>query len=65
MSEPDAVVVHLDDHRPHITIGGANRVHVVPVALIESLIEGKLAFSDVEDQSMLQDVLSNWLKLIS
>lgn len=56
-------VEFMDDYRPHVVVEGAERVHVIPLATIKDLISGDLLFADVEDQSMLRDIVASWLEV--
>ena len=58
-------VIDLDEHRPHVVVEGLGRSHVVPLELIEKLINGTIAFADVEDQDLLRDILHSWLEMVS
>lgn len=55
-------VVQLDDYRPHLVLAAADRsVHVVPVALLEAVIEGRKPFTAMDERAvraMLLDYLT-------
>ena len=42
-------VVDIDDYRPHMCIEGPGRVHVIPVAMIQNIIDGEMSVNDIED----------------
>lgn len=55
-------VIDMQAHRPdpHITLKGLNTVHVLPVSLIENVIEGRLSVAAV-DAELVRDILADWL----
>lgn len=57
----DDNVVDLDAQRPHLTVEGESRVHVVPVALIEDVIIGKRSPTVLGDE-LTRDILAQWLR---
>lgn len=64
MSEPGEAtnVVRLDGFRPHLVLAAADRsLHVVPVALLEAVIEGRKPFTAMDERAvraMLLDYLT-------
>ena len=60
-----AKVSDIFTNQPHITIQGKNRVHVMPVSLIEDVIDGKMDITQIEDwQDFLPTILDDWLQSI-
>lgn len=53
-------VEQLDEYRPHIALKGQRCAHVVPVALIENLVSGKVSIDDA-DPELIRDILADWL----
>lgn len=53
-------VTDIADHRPHITLSGVNRVHVIPVELIGRVVAGKLSVAAL-DAELIRDILVDWL----
>lgn len=55
-------VTHIDDHKPHLTVNCGETVHVVPVALIEDVVNGKTDFTQIEQWDvLLKTILRDWL----
>lgn len=57
-------VVDIDDYRPHMCIEGPGRVHVIPVAMIQNIIDGEMSVNDIEDPHLMRDILADWLQSI-
>jgi len=56
-------VIDLQDHHPHLTIPTKNAVHVLPVALIKDVIDGKKLIFDIDGwEDILPVILSDYLK---
>lgn len=55
-------VVRMDEYRPHLVLAAADRsLHVVPVALVEAVIEGRKPFTAMDERAvraMLLDYLT-------
>ena len=59
---PEQKVSSSDGHKPHLTVNCGESVHVVPVALIEDVIEGKKDFTQLERWDvLLKTILKDWL----
>ena len=58
-------VTHVDDHKPHLTVNCGESVHIVPVALIEDVINGKRDFTQLEKWDvLLKTILKDWLSSV-
>ena len=57
-----SVVVEMDEYRPRLVLAAADRsLHVVPVALVEAVIEGRKPFTAMDERAvraMLLDYLT-------
>lgn len=55
-------VHELDDYRPHLVLAAADKsLHVVPVALVEAVVEGKKPLAWIDERAvraMLLDYLA-------
>lgn len=55
-------IIHLDDMRPHVTIPGLNRTHVIPIALLHKMASGEFKSEEIEDlDDFLPVIISEWL----
>lgn len=56
-------IVEIDDLRPHINIYPLDKsIHIIPVAFFEKVVEGKIAFTELEDYEILIPIiLQEWL----
>lgn len=64
---PSAKVIHLDDHRPHLTITThANTVHVIPLSFFIDAARGKLPIENLGEHrdAILRVVLGEWLSML-
>jgi len=53
---------HISDNKPHLTVNCGESVHVIPVALIEDVIEGKKDFTQLDQWDvLLKTILKDWL----
>jgi len=57
-------VVNIADYRPHIVLPGLKTVHVIPVELIQGLIDSPCGIPTA-DTEMVQDILQDWLKRVT
>jgi len=56
-------VYNIEDHKPHITINGLKRVHVMPLSLIEDIAAGNTPLSDVDDaDDFIPTLIKEWIK---
>lgn len=62
---PKEKIIHIDDHKPHLTVNCGESVHVVPVALIEDVINGKKDFTQLDQwDTLLKTILKDWLSSV-
>ena len=55
-------VISLDDSRPHLTIKCEDAVHVLPVTVIEDVINGQMCFTDIEGwRELIKPILLDWV----
>jgi len=55
-------IINIEAAKPHITINGLKRVHVVPLSLIEDVAIGKIPLSDVDDaDDFIPTLRKEWL----
>lgn len=61
-----AQIINLEDRRPHFAVHDpvSKQAHVVPVALVASIIDGDINVSDC-DQSMIRGLLRHLLEVIA
>ena len=61
-----AEIINLEDHRPHFAVHDpvSRQAHVVPVALVVSIIDGAIEVSEC-DQSMVRALLRHLLEVIA
>lgn len=57
-------VVDMADYKPHLMLVGKSTVHVVPCALIQSVIDGDMHISDF-DHELARDIFVDWLKMVT
>jgi hypothetical protein len=60
-------IVDIEDFKPHITVNGGNAfgVHVVPVSMIQNIIDGKIRFSGIDRGDELRSaILKEWLGMV-
>lgn len=56
-------VINLDSRRPHLTIPGLKSNHVIPIVVIQAVIEGRLPIWYIEDcDDFVPTILKEWLK---
>jgi hypothetical protein len=57
-------IKHIGDYKPHVTIQTPDRnVHVLPVALFEDFIDGKISLSEIDDgEQLMRSVVGDWLR---
>lgn len=56
-------VRQLDEARPHLTVNCKDAVHVIPVSLIDDVINGNVEFTDIENwQSLIKVILREWIE---
>ena len=55
-------VKDINDFRPHLTIQCDNSVHVLPVATLTDVIEGRLKFTDIDrHEDLIKPILADYL----
>jgi hypothetical protein len=60
-------VIDIEDFKSHITVNGGNDfgVHVVPVSMIQNIIDGKIRFSGIDRGDDLRSaILIEWLSMM-
>lgn len=63
---PEKKVSNIEDVKPHLTINCGDKVHVVPVSLIEDVIEGRKDLTQIDDwENLARKILQEWLDLVS
>ncbi len=58
-------VTDIDEAKPHLTICGLEKVHVVPLSLINDMAAGRIKITDVEEvndflPAILLDMIENY-----
>ncbi|MBY5942315.1 hypothetical protein KUW00_15655 [Halomonas sp. DP5N14-9] len=58
-------ITELNDHRAHYCIPTPDgKAHVVPEAMIENIISGKISIDDVDDRDqVIRAILKDWLNI--
>lgn len=59
-----AEILHLADQRPHLAVAASDGAHVVPCALVQSVIDGKQP-SFVLPEPVVQRIIEEWLQKVS
>lgn len=59
-------VIDMADHKPHAAIFTPDgNVHVVPVAMLTNIADGKMSIDDVADRDQIvRAVFAEWLRII-
>lgn len=59
------MIVELADYRPHMVIQGEGKQHVIPVAMIEAIVAGKLKLSEIDEaDSIIQAIVREWFEIV-
>jgi len=59
------MIVELADYRPHMVIQGEGKQHVIPVAMVEAIVAGKLKLSEVDEaDSIIQAIVREWFEIV-
>lgn len=58
-----AKVTRLDDYRPHVAMSCPDyTVHILPLSLIDDIVDGKRSIDDIDDRDMvIRAILADWL----
>ncbi|WP_460160749.1 hypothetical protein [Pseudomonas sp. S2_B10] len=59
-----AEIHHLADHRPHLMVAASDGPHVIPRALIQSVVDGKQP-SAILTEPVVQRIIEEWLQKVS
>ena len=56
-------ITQLADYRPHLTMSCPDySVRVIPVSLIDDIVDGKRSIDDIADRDMvIRAILADWL----
>lgn len=57
-------VVSLEDMKPHVVVQAADAAHVIPVALLEDVVNGAKP-SEILTEPVVQRIIEEWLALTS
>lgn len=59
-------VIDMVDHKPHVGIHTPDgNVHVMPVAMLQNIADGKMSIDEVADRDQIvRAVIAEWLRLI-
>jgi len=56
-------IANIDAYRPHLVIYTEDEAIVVPVAVIQKIVDGEMDVTDMDDfQSLIKAILADWLK---
>lgn len=50
-------IIHLDQYRPYITIETEDSVHVLPLALLQSVAEGRISINQIDNYEQITSAL--------
>ena len=59
-----AEIHDIADHRPHLMVAASDGAHVIPRALIQSVIDGKQP-STILTEPVVQRIIEEWLQKVS
>lgn len=56
-------IINLDEKRPHVNVTTTEgNVHVIPVSVIENIIDGDLDITELDDWKLIMKrILNEWL----
>ena len=59
-----AQIHDIADHRPHLMVVASDGAHVIPRALIQSVIDGKKP-SSILTEPVVQRIIEEWLQKVT
>jgi len=59
-------IIDMADHKPHVGIYTPDgNVHVMPVAMLQNIADGKMSIDEVADRDqIMRAIIAEWLRLI-
>lgn len=59
-----AEIHDIADHRPHLMVAASDGAHVIPRALVQSVIDGKQP-SSILTEPVVQRIIEEWLQKVT
>lgn len=62
---PENKISNIEEAKPHLSVNCGEKIHVIPVALIEDVIKGRKDLTQLDDwEGIIRRVFEEWLSAV-